>query len=137
MVNVTSCVKSVLPAAFLSLCAALFTTNTWAEDMWTRDKLTGDWGGLRSDLTKHGIDIDLRLTQYYQAVTDGGRDTNDEYGGTMDYRVKLEGDKLFGTWEGFWIDMHGRSRWGDDIGADAGGMTIPNTGMLMPLPDDY
>ena len=107
------------------------------ESIWTRDKLTGDWGGLRSDLTKHGIDIDLRLSQYYQGVTSGGRDTNDEYGGTMDYRVKLEGDKLFGTWEGFWIDMHARSRWGDDIGPDAGGLTIPNTGMLMPLPGDY
>jgi porin len=109
------------------------------DSIWTRDKLTGDWGGLRSDLSTHGIDIDLRLSQYYQAVTSGGRDTIDEYGGTMDYRVKLEGDKLFGTWEGFWIDIHARSRWGDDIGGNdgAGGLTIPNTGMLMPLPDDY
>jgi porin len=115
----------------------LFTTNTWAEDIWTRDKLTGDWGGLRSDLIRHGIDIELRLSQYYQGVTSGGVDTNSEYGGTMDYRVKLEGDKLFGSWEGFWIDMHARSRWGDDIGLDAGAMTIPVTGLLMPLPGDY
>ena len=52
------------------------------DSVWTRDKLTGDWGGLRSDLSKHGIDIDLRLSQYYQGVTSGGRDTIDEYGGT-------------------------------------------------------
>jgi hypothetical protein len=39
-------------AALLTLCAVLFTTNTWAEDsktqsedIWTRDKLTGDWWG--------------------------------------------------------------------------------------------
>ena len=40
-------------AALLLLCTALFATNTWAEDsktqaedIWTRDKLTGDWRGL-------------------------------------------------------------------------------------------
>ena len=33
--------------------------------------------------------------------------------------------------------MHARTRWGDDIGLDAGAMTIPNTGMLMPKPGDY
>ena len=83
-------INSYVPAALLSLCAVLFTTNTWAEDIWTRDKLTGDWGGLRSDLTKHGIDIDLRLSQYYQGVTSGGVDTNSEYGGTMDYRFNFD-----------------------------------------------
>ena len=33
------------------------------DKIWNRDKLTGDWGGLRSNLSKHGIDIDLRLSQ--------------------------------------------------------------------------
>ncbi|MEP4485826.1 MAG: carbohydrate porin [Halioglobus sp.] len=124
-------------STLIFLPALLSAHMTLADDMWTRDKLTGDWGGLRSDLTKHGIDIDLRLTQYYQEVTSGGRNENGEYGGTLDYRIKLEGDKLFGSWEGFWIDMHARTRWGDDIGDDAGSLTIPNTGLLMPLPGDY
>jgi len=138
LVVATALLAAGLPAIALAQTDDESTGASPANDsIWTRDKLTGDWGGLRSDLTKHGIDIDLRLSQYYQGVTSGGRDTNDEYGGTMDYRVKLEGDKLFGTWEGFWIDMHARSRWGDDIGPDAGGLTIPNTGMLMPLPGDY
>ena len=138
LVAATALFAAGLPAIALAQTDDESTgANPANENIWTRDKLTGDWGGLRSDLTKHGIDIGLRLSQYYQGVTSGGRDTNDEYGGTMDYRVKLEGDKLFGTWEGFWIDMHARSRWGGDIGPDAGGLTIPNTGMLMPLPGDY
>ena len=93
---------AVFPSIVLAQAAADSAESKPAtESIWTRDKLTGVWGGLRSDLTKHDINIDLRLTQYYQGVTNGGRDTNSEYGGTLDYRVKLEGDKLFGTWEGF------------------------------------
>ena len=107
------------------------------DSVWTRDKLTGDWGGTRSDLSDHGVDIGLRLTQYYQSVANGGVDENDEYGGTMDYRLKIDTHKLFGTWEGFSIDMHARTRYGQDVLADAGGITLPNTGMLMPLPGDY
>jgi porin len=122
----------------------LFTTNTWAEDsktwaedIWTRDKLTGDWRGLRSDLSKHGIDIGLRLSYYGQRVTSGGVDKNGEFGGTMDYRFNFDTNKLFGTWKGFSVNMHARTRFGQDVLADAGGMTLPNTGMLMPLPGDY
>ena len=137
METVRNKINSFFPAALLSLCAVLFTTNTWAEDIWTRDKLTGDWWGARTDLSDHGIDLDLRLSQYYQGVTSGGVDTNSEYGGTVDYRVNIDTNKLFGTWEGFSVDMHARTRFGDDIGADAVGLTIPNTGLLMPLPGDY
>jgi porin len=138
-------------AALLSLCAALFATNTWAEDsktgaedsktwaedVWTRDKLTGDWWGGRTWLSKHGIDIDLRLSQYGQWVASGGVDQNGEYGGTMDYRLNVDTNKLFGSWKGFSLNMHARTRFGQDVLADAGDFTLPNTGMLMPLPGDY
>lgn len=108
-----------------------------SESIWTRDQLTGEWGGLRTDLTKHGIDIDLRLSQYWQGVTDGGREENDEYGGTMDYRVTLDGPKLFGSWEGFSVNIHARTRFSDDVNAEAGELVLPNTGMLMPAPGNY
>ena len=102
-----------------------------------RDKLTGDWGGLRTDLTDHGIDIDLRLSQYGQWVTSGGVDTNGEYGGTMDYRVNVDTNKLFGSWKGFSVNMHARTRFGQDVNAAAGNLVIQNTGMMMPAPGDY
>jgi len=111
--------------------------ESWGEafkDIWNRDKLTGDWD---SDLHDHGLDVDLRLSQYYQNVASGGVNENGEYGGTMDYRVNLDGKKVFGLWEGLSFNMHARTRFGDDILADAGGMTLPNTGMLMPLPGNY
>jgi len=106
------------------------------DDFWTRDKLTGDWGGLRSELSKHGIDIGLRLSQYGQWVTNGGVDHNGEYGGTMDYRLNVDADKLFGA-KGLSFNMHARTRFGQDVNADAGSFALQNAGMLMPAPDDY
>jgi porin len=113
-------------------------SSGWSlKDIWTRDKLTGDWWGLRTYLGDHGIDIDLRLSQYGQWVASGGVDQNGEYGGTMDYRVNFDGKKLFGTWEGLSFNMHARTRFGQDVNADAGAFVLPNAGLLMPLPGDY
>jgi porin len=107
------------------------------ESVWSRDKLTGDdWFGVRSGLSKHGVDIGLRLSQYGQRVTTGGVDVNGEAGGTMDYRLNIDGDKLFGA-KGFAINVHARTRWGKDVSADAGAFTLENMGMLMPAPGDY
>jgi hypothetical protein len=102
------------------------------EDLWTRDKLTGDWGGLRTKLHDHGVDIGLRLSQYGQWVASGGVDTNGEYGGTMDYRLNADLNKLLGSWEGLAFSVHARTRWGRDINADAGPLVLPNVGLLMP-----
>ncbi len=44
----------------------------WEGDVWTRKDLSGGWGGLRSGLADYGVDIDLRLSQYYQGVFSGG-----------------------------------------------------------------
>jgi len=135
--------RSIFLAALLILYALLFTSSalaeeaeTWVENIWTSDKLTGDWWGMRSDLSKHGIDIDLRLSQYYQDVTSGGVDQNSEYGGTMDYRLNIDGHKL-GLWQGFSVNMHARTRFGQDVNADAGALVLQNTGMLMPSSGDY
>ena len=124
-------------SALLTLCAVLFTSNAGAEDIWSRDKLTGDWRGLRTDLTKHGIDIELRLSQFYQGVTSGGVNTNSEYGVKFDTWLNLDANKLFGSWEGLYIAMHMETRDGNDVLADAGTFTTPNTALLYPLPGDY
>ncbi len=128
----------------IALVLALVATGTpsyadqhaGGDSIWTRDKLTGDWGKLRSDLSKKGIDIGLRLSQYGQKVTSGGRDQNGEYGGTMDYRFNFDADKLFGA-KGLSFNMHARTRFGRDVNADAGSFVLQNTGMLMPAPGDY
>jgi porin len=104
--------------------------------IWSREKLTGDWCDFRLEMADHGINFDLRLSQYYQGVTSGGANTNAEYGGTIDYRLKFDGEKLFDA-KGWTFDMHARTRFGQDINADAGALVLPNGGMMMPLPGDY
>jgi porin len=108
------------------------------EKFWTRDTATGNWGGLRTDLHDRGVDLQLRLSQYGQWVTSGGVDTNNgEYGGRGDYRLNVNLTKLVGAWDGLSVNVHAMSRFGNDIGADAGAFALPNTGLLMPLPGDY
>ena len=113
------------------------SAKEFLKDVWTRDTLTGDWGGLRTDLHDHGIDIGFRLSQYGQWVASGGADQDGAYGGTMDYRVNADLNKLVHSWKGLSVSLHARTRFGNDIGADAGGLVLPNTGLLMPLPGDY
>jgi porin len=98
-----------------------------------RKKLAGDWYGLRSDLAEHGIDFDIRLSQYYQGVTSGGANTNGAYGGKFDYILKFDGHKL-GLWEGLGMTMHAETQFGNGISGDAGAFAFPNTNMLYPLP---
>ena len=126
----------IFMAVLFLLCAALPATNAWANDIWTRDKLTGDWGGLRSDLTKHGVQLDFRLTQFYQGVTNGGTDDgNFKYGGKMDYFINIDGHKL-GLWEGLFVKIHTETQFGNSIIKDAGGSALANTAMLYPEPDE-
>jgi porin len=117
--------------------AAETTVKEQIRDVWNRDLFTDDWGGMRTYLHDHGIDVGLRLSQYGQGVASGGIDQNGEYGGTMDYRVNADLEKLFGLWNGFSFNMHARTRFGSDVSADAGSFVLENTGLLMPLPGDY
>jgi porin len=124
-------------------CAVLFTTNTWAEsswaeNVWNRDKLTGDWGGLRTDLIKdHGVDLEVRYSSFYQNVTSGGVDTGHAYANKVDSWLNIDMNKLFGTWKGLSISAHMETRHGDDVLDDAGAFVLPNAALMFPLPGDY
>jgi porin len=113
-----------------------FADESAEDSIWTRDHLLGDWGGLRSGLAEHGIYVDLRLTQIYQDVTDGGVDTGSEYGGVMDYIVNVDAEKL-GLWKGLAFNVHAQTRYGEDINSKAGPLTLASTPLLYPLPGDY
>jgi porin len=127
--------RKIVQAALIALCAVLLTTNASANDFWTRDKLSGDWGGLRTKMADHGVEMDFRLTQFYQGVTNGGSDDgNFKYGGKFDSLIRIDGHKL-GLWEGFFVSMHTETQYGNSVIKDAGGSTLANTAMLYPEPD--
>ena len=107
-----------------------------SDDFWSRKYLTGDWGGERAKLAEHGITLDLRLSQFYQGVASGGKNTNFAYGGMLDYILKLDGKKL-GLWEGLFVTMHAETQFGHSINGNAGALALPNTSMLYPLPEKH
>ena len=41
-------------------------------DLGSGDTLTGDWGGVRTDLARHGFFFDLYSTSAYQDLASGG-----------------------------------------------------------------
>ena len=129
----------LLQSVLLMSCAVLFSTNTWAKDIWARDKLFGDVGGARSGLANHGVDVDVRLSQFYQDVVSGGVNSDDsgEYGVKLDTWINVDAHKLFNSWEGLFISMHVETRGGYDVLTDAGPATLPNAALLYPLPGDY
>lgn len=44
----------------LALCGSVVTQAD--DSIWTRDKMLGDMGGLRSGLAKHGVSLDIHMT---------------------------------------------------------------------------
>jgi porin len=123
----------LLAFAFVAQCYGE-TGTADPDDLWTRKKLSGDWYGLRSDLAQHGINFDVRLSQYYQGVTSGGVNTNGAYGGKFDYYLNVDGSKI-GLWQGLSMTMHAETQFGNSILGDAGAFAFPNTSMLYPLPN--
>jgi len=105
-----------------------------AETIWTRKQLTGDWWGARTAMAEKGVTLDLRLTQFYQNVTSGGKETGGKYGGVMDYILNVDGHKA-GLWEGIFFSMHATSQFGESIISQVSAFSFPNTQMLYPLPD--
>src|SRR6476646_8000578 len=43
--------------------------------VWESTQLTGDWGGLRTDLARYGLFVDVYSTSTYQDLTSGGLKT--------------------------------------------------------------
>ncbi len=102
-------------------------------DLWTRDRLGGDLGGLRTAAGQHGIDGRIETTQFYQGVTSGGRQQQFQYGGRNDYFINVDGAKA-GLLPGSFLTVHGETRYGEDVSTLTGAAIPPAIGMSFPLP---
>ncbi len=105
--------------------------NPYSGDIWTRSTLTGDWGGIRSDLAAKGISLDVRLTQAVQGIVAGGKEAGWQYsGGRGDMVFSLDTQKL-GLWPGGFLSLETE---GNYIPADNFRSSINGrSGALMPL----
>lgn len=99
-------------------------------------KALGDWRGRRSWMAQHGISLDVMATQFYHGVAQGGLDEEFEYGGKGDYFLNVDGDKA-GLWQGFFVTLHGETRFGQDANAADGALSPTNTAMLFPAANEH
>jgi porin len=108
---------------------------TWGGDLWSRPRLTGDWGGLRDELGKKGVVLDLDLLLTPQDVASGGRSTGAEFWGNAEYTLNVDTGKL-GLWPGGFFKVQGNSGFGSNVFKDSGAIVPVNTAALIPASND-
>ncbi|MEM7192314.1 MAG: carbohydrate porin [Pseudomonadota bacterium] len=107
----------VSAGAVMALAGALLvpTTSAHADDLWTRDTLTGDWGGFRTQMSNAGIDWSLTYVGEVFGNTSGGLIRGSSYEDLIALEVDSDLEKLVG-WKGgtahvslYQIDNGGRN----------------------------
>lgn len=83
-------------------------------DLWFRSRLTGDWGGARTELEEAGLSFALYYNSYFGVNAHGGLDTNNaqRFSGSYDLIITVDfdrmgvipGGKLLGFAQGFYGD---------------------------------
>jgi porin len=109
--------------------------DTWGRDIWSRPRLTGDWGGLRDDLGKKGIVFDVDLLMTPQDVVSGGRSAGGNFWGNVDYTLNIDTQKL-GLWPGGFSKISADTGFGSNVFQNAGAIVPVNTAALIPAPND-
>jgi porin len=108
---------------------------TWGGDFWSRPRLTGDWGGLRDEMGKKGVVLDVDVLTTPMDVLSGGRSTGAEAWGNVDYTLNVDTEKL-GWWPGGFLMVEADTGFGTDIYAKSGALVPVNTAALFPAPND-
>jgi porin len=106
---------------------------TWGGSFWDRPRLTGDWFGLRDEMGKKGIVVDIDLLQVPQGVMTGGRDTVAEYSGLAEYTLNVDTQKM-GLWPGGFLRVMAMTNFGDNVNNASGALVPPNVVALLPQP---
>lgn len=101
-------------------------------DIWSRSYLTGDWGGLRSNLADKGFQLELNWTNTLQSVVSGGLDHNAALGGALDLAMNFDLDRM-GLVPGALVKFRGQSRYGNWVNNDTGVLLPVNTIGFVPL----
>ena len=63
---------------------------------WNADTLTGDWGGLRTDLSGRGVTVEVVLKADVLSNLSGGIKRGTKYMDNWDFKLNADADKLWG-----------------------------------------
>ncbi len=98
-----------------------------------RSTLTGNWGGARDELAKHGLTIDLHGVYNFQGVASGGTGLGDGTGNLFsgDLSLALDTGKA-GLWPGGFLKMRMDARGGDSVLGRVGAISPVNNEALIP-----
>ena len=102
------------------------TTTSTSYNILTTQRLTGDWGGVRTDLENAGITFKPIFGSVYQFNFRGGQNTHHahESGGTVFHNIELDFNKMFKL-EGGTFFLRAIQSWNKGIGADVGSLKAP------------
>ncbi|HST09477.1 MAG TPA: hypothetical protein VLL05_03815, partial [Terriglobales bacterium] len=111
--------------------------GTETGDFWHRTQLTGDWGGLRTEMARHGLFFDMYSTTAYQNVTSGGLKTGGSLVSGTQISLNLDTARA-GLWSGGLFHFTAQARYGDNPSNTftAGGATPQYMGLVHPGPLD-
>jgi porin len=109
---------------------------TWGGDFSSRPRLTGDWGGLRDELGKKGVVLDVDALVTPMDVLSGGRSTGSETWGNIDYTLNVDTQKL-GWWPGGFLNVSADTGFGTNLFGYSGAIVPVNTAALFPAPNDH
>jgi porin len=119
------------PAVFAAEQKPAAEEKPYSGDILKRSTLTGDWGGVRNELAKKGVTLDLGLTQVGQGIVSGGKRTNWQYGGRGDLNLLIDTGKL-GLWPGGFLNAELEGNFGNAINGKTGALMPVNTNQIFP-----
>jgi porin len=103
-------------------------------DFWTQETMTGDWGGTRSRWKEKGVELEFKLTNFYQGVASGGTEEGSEYNGKFEMWWKFDLGKVAG-WKYWHSEIKAEVRFGGPLLGGTGTISPVNTAAIVPGAD--
>lgn len=109
--------------------------GTVLDDFWDRTQLTGDWGGTRTELARHGWFFDAYSTSTHQDVSSGGLKTGGVFFENLQLSMNLDTGRA-GLWPGGIVHFTAQGRYGaEPQNTFTVGSYVPqDTSLVLPGP---
>jgi len=114
---------------------SLWPVPDYSGGLGERPSLSGDWGGTRTDLADHGVTVSVDNITTYQKTISGGTNKDGETGGSLDYEIHFDFQKM-GLWPGAFVRIFAETQYGDFVNSNTGAALAANTDGLFPLADE-